>query len=156
MKKCLVYILLAALLVMLTGCVTLHFSWKFLHGTDQISQIEVFYLEDVDDFNLPDDAVPVALIAPEDYDDFCGEIQNIDFTDTILLLPAAVDPSWYLQGYVVRIVYQNGDFEVICNQGYQYQETADGWGGKSRHYSFPKSFDWDAFVKGYIDHTVSC
>ena len=151
MKKCFIYVLLLALLVMLSGCVTLDRSWCFLHGTDEIDKIEIYFLEEGTQFNVPDDAEPVGVIAPESYADFCREIQSIDFTVTVLLLPAAVDPSWYLDGYVVRIFYQNGDSEMICDQGFQEQEVTTDIGSRSMHYSFPESFDWDAFVKRYLD-----
>ena len=151
MKKHLViFFLIVIASAVLTGCVTLTGTYDLLHDASKISSVEIYHLTEYAEFELPEEVEPVTSLDPAVFSEFCTDIQSLRYTDVLILFPMAVDPSWGLMDYVVKIIYINGDFEVIGNYGYQTQEVVDGSGSSNRHYSFDGE-TWVSFIEKYID-----
>ena len=154
MRKMIACALALIIVASLAGCVQVPRRWEFLHDADSIVAIEIYNLTEYIDFDLPEDAEPIAYVKQEDYASFCEDIASIEFSDEIILFPAAIDPSWTLHGYVAKIIYDNGDYELINNSGYQSQEVINGR-GRSFHYSFPDDVTWVNLIQKHIDVTAS-
>ena len=150
MKRYIVFALALLLILTLSGCVKVPRKWEFLHSADSISAIEIYNLAESVDGDIPEDAEPIAFVKQEDFASFCEDISKIQFSNLIILVPVTYDPSWSLGGYVAKIIYENGDYEIICNRGYQAHEVKNGR-DRSFHYNFPDDSTWNNLIESYMD-----
>ena len=150
MKRPIAFALTLLLVLSLTGCLAITCSWEFLHSSDSITSIEIYSLAEPVDGNIPKDAQPIAYLEQDDFGSFCEDIRNIQLNEYLLFAPVTFDPSWTLEGYVAKVFYENGDYEIICDQGYQFQDVTDGR-DYGYHYKFPDDSTWTNLVESYID-----
>ena len=141
---------MTVLLISLSGCIVYDTTYPLLHSADKIETIEIYLLEAAKG-EIPEEAIPVAYVDSADYSDFCSDLEDLPFRNGIMLLPVAFDPGWYLDGYVVKIIYDTGGFDIIAGSGYQYQQEADGSRFRGRHYSVEDDSMWNSFIEKYIN-----
>lgn len=102
--------------VMLLGSFT--YDLELLHSDAEISQIEIIYVSQnhlQDDASFEDAAVCVSLEAHQ-WDAFLSDLHEITCR------PTGFDATPHIQGAVIRIIYANGDYELLAGYGiYQWK-----------------------------------
>lgn len=151
MKRSISLILLIFMIpVILSGCISWKTTWKFMHSADKVGFMAIYYdLPSWQELDFPIEQDPVCYISENDFQSLMDDISNLKWSTGVILLPAAVDPSFYFGDYTLMIVYDNGDFEMISNGGMQVQKSADGKYFRSRHYGFPDDTDWLELLEQY-------
>ena len=146
-KKAAIIILVLSLLITLNGCIYAEVDreYELQQDVSEISTINI-YVDDEGNGYPPE--TPQMQIAPETFAGFVSDLQELPFTEGYLIVLAAVDPSFFFGRYTVEIIYHNGGYELISNQGYQeyYDATGDGRG---RHYNCDPEI-WEAFILKYL------
>jgi len=122
-----------------------------LHESSEVASVEIFYLQESVMGELPLDAKPINVLDKEEITRFCLDLQSLKYTDIVILLPVAIDPSFTLDGYVAKISYNNGDYEIVGDNGYQPQTVIDGR-GVIHQYSFEDD-DWSTLINPYISQS---
>ena len=151
MKRLVSLILLVLMLpVLLSGCISWNTEWKFMHSADDVNFMAIYHdLPSWQALNFPIEQDPICYISENDFQSLMNDISNLKLSTGVILLPVAVDPSFYFGHYTLMIVYNNGDFEMISNAGMQVQQSSDGKYFRSRHYGFPDDTDWLELLEQY-------
>ena len=104
---------------------------------------DIYQLEELMEQNF----IPVATLESEQYSGFAEEIKELDFSDTLVIAPASVNTDYSFIGYIVKITYANGEYEIL-NHRCQAYSNDDG------HYPNAYSCDegeWDRWIEGYLE-----
>ena len=156
MKKKIVCILLAIVTFLFSGCVFIPVKNVVHSDPNKVTAIEVYYLEEWvlwdktekywykmqwNEVTSSDDIIvydyqPIGCVKPEDYADFIADAKALPYKLVILLIPAAIDPMFGYNGYVVRIVSDDGEEFLECEYGL-YDKNCD-------------ETVWQDFLKKYI------
>ena len=141
--------MIAALLFVLTSClVPVVLSYELHTEGDEIKNIEIFKLDETEDY-ISAEKEPVAAVPAEEYGEFCAKLNDLmDFDVTLFVFPAAADPNFRYSGYVVRITYISGAVEDVCYNGVQNYESASGHGTVG-HVEINKE-KWESFLGEYL------
>ena len=149
MTKYLVFILLLCFTAtMFSGCIQLTGTYELFHDPSDVEKVEIYYLDESQDFELPVDAKPIKYLLGDDVRAICDDLESLQYKDVIILLPVMYDPSFSLGEYVVKVSYRNGDCEIIGDYGYQTTKVVEGRGA-AHHYSFDNAA-WDALINKYV------
>ena len=148
--------LMLCLSVSLTACNVNPSPYKFMHGIDEIQEIQIVYIELAEDREfyayMIEDCKVLADI--EDISEFIEKF-NIDVLFTKFLFG---EPTHLGNGdYAIKITYINGDFELIgyyaqC-RGY-WEETSGGWGPGAPGFVNCNRDDFMNFINLYLDEPV--
>jgi hypothetical protein len=149
MKKAIAVFLVTCLTVGLAGCVSVGVQYRCMGDAEQISQIAVFDLRNEITTRIDDAMTPVGYVDQDSYAAFAEELEAFPFVDQYILILAPMDPSFSYGGYVVRITYEDGSYELIGSAGYQ-SRYADGVFAGGSHYSCDAD-RWEQFVRSYME-----
>ena len=147
--------LMMVLLVGLTGCMVIPMRQKIelRYDVSEIAAIEIYNLGDgaYDVYQLEElmeqNFIPIATLETEQYSGFTEEIKELDFSDTLVIAPASVSTDYSFIGYIVKITYANGEYEILNHRCQAYCND-DG------HYPNAYSCDegeWDRWIEGYLE-----
>ena len=139
----------------LSGCMVIPMRQKIelRYDVSEITAIEIHNLGDeaYDIYQLEElmeqNFIPVATLESEQYSGFAEEIKELDFSDTLVIAPASVSTDYSFIGYIVKITYANGEYEILNHRCQAYCND-DG------HY--PNAFscdegEWDRWIEGYLE-----
>ena len=143
------------LIFSLTGCMVIPIRQKIelRYDVSEIAAIEIYNLGDgsYDVYQLEElmeqNFIPVATLESEQYSGFAEEIKELDFSDTLVIALASVSTDYSFIGYIVKITYANGEYEIL-NHRCQAYSNDDG------HYPNAYSCDegeWDRWIEGYLE-----
>ena len=143
------------LIFSLTGCMIIPMRQKIelRYDVSEITAIEIHNLGDeaYDIYQLEElmeqNFIPVATLESEQYSGFAEEIKELDFSDTLVIAPASVSTDYSFVGYIVKITYANGEYEILNHRCQAYCND-DG------HYPNAYSCDegeWDRWIEGYLE-----
>lgn len=157
LKRLAALLLIAAAALTCTGCFEVPYGDSFaVRGErDNVESIEIYHVTAMDweGSKIADRLEPIAVIPSEKFDEFLDKLNGIPSfrkRHLIVLLPlGAIDPSFSLYGYAVRIRYTDGEAEYISNHAPQFFFDADGEEQLSR-YSCSNSV-WIEFLSEYAD-----
>ena len=152
MKKILTAIVCCMALCIFSGCITVPVgAEKIAASPEEIVSIEVYYFEDAiyredgqwmkysyqdgEEIRTSYEAEPIASVKQEDYAQFIADYEELPFTMTFIIF-AAMDPSWYYMGYVVKVTTED--------TYYLYTSQAGG------SMAYCKDEIWEEFLKKYI------
>ena len=150
MKKLIYFILLLTLLICTTGCVTLHKKFERVDNIENILSIEVYFVDfsyDTELDNLPVTAQPIKILDRSLFEEVIKDLENLDFKSTLLIF-AASDPNFNLYGYVIKIMYDSGVYQLVSNAGAVY--TYDSNGYLNSFHSSVKEDVWSNLIIKYI------
>ena len=150
MKKLIYFIMLLTLLICTTGCVTFHEKFERVDNIENILSIEVYFVDlsyDTELDNLPATAQPIKILDRSLFEEVIKDLENLDFKSTLLII-AANDPNFYLYGYVIKIMYVSGVYQLVSNAGSSY--TYDSNGYLNSYHGSLKEDVWDSFIIKYI------
>ncbi len=152
MKRTVSLLLMIAVLLSLTGCfVNVNKSFDLTKTAGDIRSIEIYNL--VDEWyqgnDISEEYEPVDTVDESRFEEFVGELKGVRFTDTIILIPAAVDPNFSYYGYVVKVCLDDGGYYMLSAAGVQYKYSVNG---RSSMYHYDCDDDiWAGFVEKYMD-----
>ena len=150
MKKLIYFILLLTLLICTTGCVTLHKKFERVDNIENILSIEVYFVDfsyDTELDNLPVTAQPIKILDRSLFEEVIKDLENLDFKSTLLIF-AASDPNFNLYGYVIKIMYDSGVYQLVSNSGASY--TYDSNGYLNSYHGSLKEDVWNSLIIKYI------
>ena len=123
------------------------------YDVTEITSIEIFNLGDevYDVYDLEelidDNFIPVATLTSESYSDFADGLKKIEFTDTWVLVVAAVDVDDSFTGYVAKVTYANGEYEILSHGSQAYHNEEGHYVGTV----VCEEGDWNRFIKEYME-----
>ena len=129
MKKLIYFIMLLTLLICTTGCVTFHEKFERVDNIENILSIEVYFVDvsyDTPLENLPTTARPIKILDRSLFEEVIKDLENLDFKSTLLIF-AANDPNFNLYGYVIKIMYNSGVYQLVSNAGSSYTYDSNGF-----------------------------
>ncbi len=145
-KSFLTLLLLLGVLLSLSGCIVLTFE-KYYDDIDRekLSSVEFFDLRNGQ--TLLD---PSAHILPaEEADPFLDDLAKIRFEDKMVIVLAAVDPSFEWGEWVVRLNYTDGTYTLISNKGYGASYDANDKNIDTNHYGCADE-EWYTLIEKYV------
>lgn|GEM_PF-4929843 len=151
-EKAAVTALVLAVCACLTSCILIPVSDSYhpQFEDETIRSVELYDLDAGTYGSIPEDQKPVCALSSDKFVDFCRELDDLmGFQIGFLVFPAANDPSFSLAGYVVKITYESGTYEVV-GDGYQSYNPADGK-FKATHHSLSTE-KWNAFIEERFDY----
>ena len=151
MNKCVViFIVLTVLAISLSGCVTLRNRIDDI-DVKNVSSINIYDLRESSDHEsgFYEKIAPVYTLEETIFNDFFDTLDEIVFTDTLILLPVAADPSFYYSSWVVRINFSDGSYRFISCGG--YGESFDSSGNITNRNHYGCDYDeWEQFIVKYL------
>ncbi len=155
--KRIILLTLTLVLVMITlpSCIMIPLHKSFEIDTATVSSIEIYDLYGVDNSGgeFVKTETPVYKIPEENHSDFLSDLSEIQFSDTIIIMIAAIDPSFYYDQWTVRINYTDGSFELISCGGYGESFDENGEYTNSHHYGCDDE-EWSAFIGKYVPEEI--
>ena len=97
--------------------------------------------------NLPVTAQPIKILDRSLFEEVIKDLENLDFKSTLLIF-AASDPNFNLYGYVIKIMYDSGVYQLVSNAGAVY--TYDSNGYLNSFHSSVKEDEWNNLIIKYI------
>ena len=85
--------------------------------------------------------------------DFLSDLSNIQFSDTIIIAIAAVDPSFYYDDWVTRINYTDGSFSLISCDGFGESYDANDQVTDRNHFGCDND-EWKQFIGKYVPYDI--
>jgi len=98
-------------------------------------------------------ATPAYILPEEQKEEFFEDLSEIRFTDYIIIVLAAIDPSFYFGDWVVRVNYTDGSCDLLSNGGYNESYDPSGELSDSNHWSCDDG-EWYAFIFKYIPQYI--
>ncbi len=125
MKKIIYTIILFFLLIFVSGCVTFHEKFQKADDIENIQNIEVYLLPyDIYTSDIPDGYKPIYTIDNNLYEELIDELEQLDYKQ-ILIIIAANDPNFDLHGFIFKITYKSGTYQLVGNSGACYTYGSD-------------------------------
>lgn len=141
-----------AMLVTLTGCIIIPIPKRYEIALEDVSSIDIYDLRDCD-YYYPSEETLVYTIEEDQMEDFLQDLSDVPFTDIIIIVLAAIDPSFNYGDWTVRINYTDGSYTYISCGGYGTTHDADGSLIDSNHYSCDTD-EWEAFIEKYVPEDI--
>lgn len=153
-KKLLILLVLIIILsVSLAGCIIIPLRKHYTNSADEVSCIRIYDLrgsgsvasgfhEDTPEFTLPDEQI----------NEFLTDFSNIMFRDSIVIVLAAIDPSFDYGAWVVEIVFSDGSYSFYSTAGFGETFDADGKRIDTNHYSADDE-DFQNLIDKYYEQT---
>ena len=133
-KKCKLFlgvVLLLGVLFSLSGCIVLSFDHYYDDiDKEKLSSVEFYDLRG--DKTLADP--PIYTLEEEQTEAFLEDLSKIHFKETMVIVLAAVDPSFEWGDYVVKLTYEDGSYTLISDGGYGETRDANGEAIDVNHY----------------------
>lgn len=129
-------------------------SIKLSKDESVIQSIDIYYVEDAyyegDVSGLRSEISPVCTLTAEQQDDFVKELLSLKFETEIYLLPMPMDGGYDYEGYVVSVVYDDGSYDLIAEEGqYSYLNVGNG-SHKYDYADYCGTKDWSAWIETHI------
>ena len=86
--------------------------------------MKILYQIELD--NLPTTMQPIKILDKELFEVVIKDLENLDFKSTLLIF-AASDPNFNLYGYVIKIMYDSGVYQLVSNAGTSYTYDSNGY-----------------------------
>ena len=154
MKKILCLFCLFILLICNTGCVTFHEKFERVSNIENISYMEIYFIESsYDPFNedIQTTLEPIKILNNNMYKQVIEDLESLDYK-VIIPLFAPSDPSFNLYGFVIKIMYNSGIYQLVSNAGAVY--TYDSNGYLSSFHARVEQDIWDNLIIKYLGKEV--
>lgn len=140
----------------MAGCVYIPGSNRIKLSKDEsvIQSIDIYCVEDAyyegNVSGLRSEISPVCTLTAEQQDDFVKELLSLKFETEIYLLPMPMDGGYDYEGYVVSVVYDDGSYDLIAEEGqYSYLNVGNG-SHKYDYADYCGTKDWSAWIETHI------
>ena len=127
-----------ALAVSLSGCIIIPLTKYYDISAEEVVSVHFYDLRDQEsryyyEFNTT--CEPFYTLPEEDTEAFLEDFSKLEFSDTLIIVLAAIDPSFYYGDWVVRINFTNGQYTFYSCGGYGETFDAEGKRISSTHFS---------------------
>ena len=148
-KKCKLFfgiVVLLGVLFSLSGCIVLSFDHYYDDiDKEKLSSVEFYDLRGSENFSIA-----LLYTLPEDQTDaFLEELAKIRFEETMVIVLAAVDPSFEWGNYVLKLNYTDGTYALISSEGYGEICDENGEVIDVNHYGCNEK-EWNRLIKKYL------
>lgn len=132
MKLCRSFLLILmalTLIVSLSGCIIIPLSKHYEFYAEEVASVQFYDLRNQESSVHPgfDTAIdPVYTIPDEEKEAFLNDFSELRFSETVIIILAAMDPSFRYGEWVVRINFSNGQYTFYSSGGYGETLDADG------------------------------
>lgn len=155
--KRIVLFLISIILVMscLSGCIIIPRYRHFEIDATTVLSIQIYDLCESESYydQFIKTETPVYEIPQEQTANFVADLNSITFTDYLIIVLAAIDPSFNYGKWTVRINYSDGTYELISSGG--YGETYDSNNERvSGHHWSCDDVEWEAFIGQYVPEEI--
>lgn len=136
-RRLLLFVLICILSVSLTSCIIIPLRRHYTYSADKVSSIRFYDLRDSENrgSRFYEEETPVYTLPDEQNKEFLKDFSKITFKDTIVIVLAAMDPSFYYGDWVVEIVFADGSYSFYSTSGYGETFNSDGKSIGSNHFS---------------------
>jgi hypothetical protein len=149
--------ILTVIIVMcaMTSCVIIPIYKNFEIDADTVASIEIYDLREADSLysNFVKTESPVYEIPQEKKAAFLNDLAEIHFSDAIIIVLAAIDPSFYYDVWTIRINYTDGSYELISSDGYEEAYDSNGESVDIHHFGCDQE-EWWAFIGKYVPEDI--
>ncbi len=136
-KRLTLIVLICILSVSLTGCIIIPLRRHYTYSADKVSCIRFYDLSDSENrySGFYKEETPIFTLPDEQMKEFLTDFSKITFKDSIVIVLAAVDPSFYYGPWVVEIVFTDGSYSFYSTGGFGEKFNANGECIRSNHFS---------------------
>ena len=137
-----------------TSCIVIPRSKSFKISEDKVSSIDVYELREkshYSDFLRTEE--PIHEISEDKLGDFLSDLSKIRFSDNLVIMLAAVDPSFLYDDWTVRINYTNNTYELLSCAGYGETYNENNEVISTHHFSCDNE-EWHTFIKKYVPEDI--
>ncbi len=140
---------------LLTSCIIIPLHKNFEIDADTVASVEIYDLRGVDTLygDFVETEKPVYKIPADKKVDFLSELSKIEFSDSIVIVLAAIDPSFYYGEWTVRVNYTDGSFELISSDGFGECFDKNGEIADSHHWGCDRE-EWHEFISNYVPEDI--
>ena len=146
--------LLVSLCFVLCSCIIIPLSKYYEFEAQDVESVQ-FYLLGDDNYSesgFHKQIEPVYTLSEEQTEDFLSDFSKIKFSDVILIVLAAVDPSFCYGDIVIRINFINGDYSFYSCAGYGQTYNKNDKLVDSTHFSCDREDLENLLIKYYPDY----
>lgn len=126
------------LITFLSGCITIPLKKHYDISVEELTSVQFYDLRNQEPENriaFNETIEPVYTIPQNDTENFLSDFSKLEFSDSITILPATIDPSFYYGDWVIRINFSNGQYAFYSCAGYGETFDTDGKCISSTHFS---------------------
>ena len=105
-------------IILLLGSIPV--EYEYLHPAEQISKIEILYIENSDDTGQFDDAIVCVTLSEDQHTTFLSDLYELKWYNY------GNYPPFVTEGACIRITYANGDYEILSAMGTYFSTDSDG------------------------------
>ena len=116
--------------------IPIRYSTKYecMQESEYVKSINIYAMNEGSVETIEDEMMIYKTVKSSEYEGFINGLEGLSFENEIWLLPIPTDPNFSYDGLVVKIVYNDGSYEMISPYGIQTQVNAKGK-SKYTHYS---------------------
>ena len=145
---------LMSVMCTMTSCIVIPLYKHFEIDSDTVASIEIYDLCEVDSvYDFVETETPVYEIPTEEKTDFLNDLAQIRFSDAIIIVLAAIDPSFDYDEWTLRINYTDGSYELISSDGYGQTYDNKGESVEGHHFGCDQE-EWIAFIGKYVPEDI--
>ncbi len=139
----------------LVGCIIIpQYTYYDDIDREQVSSVDIYDLRNGDhSARFLETEVSVYTLTEYQLDSFFSDLADIRFANHIVIVLAAVDPSFYYDDWVVRINYTDGSYCLISCGGYGETYDANHQVIDSNHYSCDDE-EWNQFIGKHVPKAI--
>lgn len=137
----------------LTGCIIIPRYKYYNIDVDDVSSIEIYHLSENERWYGDIEEPGVYMIEEEEIDEFLDDLSDIRFSDHIIIVIAAIDPSFDYGEWVVRVNYIDGSYSFLSCAGYGEAYDQNNELIRSNHYGCDDE-EWKQLIKRYVPVSI--
>ena len=149
-KRFRLILLVLIISVSLCGCIIIPLSEHYEFTAAEVTSIQFIDFRDPEITVGPELCEPVYTIPEGQKADFLADFSELEFSDTLVITIAAVDPSFSYGDWVVRINFTNGQYSFYSSAGYGETFDAAGECISTTHYSCEDE-ELEALISQYYE-----
>ena len=136
-KTILMSALILVMLVSLTGCIIIPLTKYYHFDPEEVSSIDIYDLREsgTNESGFLETEVPIYTIGQDKKAEFLSDFSEVKFESAIVIVLAAVDPSFDYGNLVVRINFADGSYSLYSCAGYGETYDANNKWKCAHHYS---------------------
>ena len=115
MKKLLSLLIAVVSMFAFSGCLRFEDSFVASQSVEQVSYINVYYLEERQ-YELEEFPEPIETLEETEFEPLIQDIEELTYAIAILLIAPAPSPDFSYDGYVVEIKYKDGGYDLVSSE----------------------------------------
>ncbi len=157
MRKLTMLALILVLVINLTGCIVIPLKSRYYdYDPETIETVEIYDLRSkyMTDSSFLETDLPVYTVPEEQQVEFVTDIGKIEFKMYILIILAAVDPSFHYGDWAVRLNRVDGSYVLLSDGGYAEIYDENGERTEYRNYDDTDWEQWNTLIEAYVPQEI--